>query len=125
VRRQANSYRAIAYETTAKLTVNVVLSIAAVSALANLLPYRASQEVKLRELQAAVGLTGERVQQVQDKFMYRFDPNQARESMQELTNRIDPLRRQIILQDPQKPVPASQPHPAVKQTLANQTVPGQ
>jgi hypothetical protein len=99
-RKKAKSYRAIAYETTAKLTVNIVLSIAAVGALFQLLPYRSSQEVKLQELQAAVKSTGSRVQQVQAKFSYYFDPSQARESMQELTGRIDPQRRQIVWKAP-------------------------
>jgi len=99
-RRKANHHRAIAYEAAAKLTVNVVLSIAAIGALFQLLPYRSSQEVKLQELQAAVKSTGNRVQQVQSKFSYYFDPSQARESMQELTGRIDPQRRQIVWKAP-------------------------
>lgn len=94
--RQRNSHRAIAWETTAKLTVNIVLSVAAVTALAQLLPYRSSQEVKLQELDAAVQSTHGRVQREQAKFSYYFDPYHARENMQELTDRIDPLRRRII-----------------------------
>lgn len=99
-RRKAKHYRAIACETTAKIIVNTVLSIAAIGALFQLLPYRSSQEIKLQELQAAVKSTGSRVQQVQSKFSYYFDPSQARESMQELTGRIDPQRRQIVWKAP-------------------------
>lgn len=99
-RKKAEPYRAIAYETAAKITVNAVLSIAAIGALFQLLPYRSSQEIKLQELQAAVKSTGSRVQQVQSKFSYYFDPSQARESMQELTGRIDPQRRQIVWKAP-------------------------
>ncbi len=99
-RRKAKPYRAIACETAAKIAVNTVLSIAAIGALFQLLPYRSSQEVKLQELQAAVKSTGSRVQQVQSKFSYYFDPSQARESMQELTGRIDPQRRQIVWKAP-------------------------
>jgi hypothetical protein len=99
-RKKTKPYRAIACETAAKLTVNVVLSIAAIGALFQLLPYRSSQEIKLQELQAAVKSTGKRVQQVQSKFSYYFDPSQARESMQELTGRIDPQRRQIVWKAP-------------------------
>jgi len=95
-RRRSTPYQAIAYETAAKLAVNVVLSVAAVMTLAHLIPYRSAQEVKLQELNAAVQTTGDRVQRVQSKFGYYFDPSQARESMQELTDRIDPSRRQII-----------------------------
>ncbi|MBM0741456.1 hypothetical protein JOY44_07485 [Phormidium sp. CLA17] len=99
-RRKTKPYRAIACETVAKITVNAVLSIAAIGALFQLLPYRSSQEIKLQELQAAVKSTGSRVQQVQSKFSYYFDPSQARESMQELTGRIDPQRRQIVWKAP-------------------------
>jgi hypothetical protein len=112
-RKRAAPYQAIAYEATAKLAVNVVLSVAAVVTLAHLLPYRSAQEVKLQELSAAVKTTGDRVQRVQSKFSYYFDPNQARESMQELTDRIDPARKQIIWKDPaSKPVTAPQPEMA-------------
>ncbi|PZV11109.1 MAG: hypothetical protein DCF22_15220 [Leptolyngbya sp.] len=100
LRKKAKPYRAIAYEAAAKLTVNVVLSIASIGALFQLLPYRSSQEIKLQELQAAVKSTGNRVEQVQSKFSYYFDPSQARESMQELTGRIDPQRRQIVWKAP-------------------------
>lgn len=103
--RRPNHHKAIAYEMTAKLTVNVVLSVTAVVTLAHLLPYRSAQEVKLQELNAAVRTTGDRVQRVQSKFSYYFDPSQARESMQELTDRVDPLRRQIVWKEPgSKPV---------------------
>ncbi|MDX2229107.1 MAG: hypothetical protein NW220_05695 [Leptolyngbyaceae cyanobacterium bins.349] len=95
-RKSSHPYRAIAYETTAKLMVNVVLSVAAVTALAQLLPYRATQVGKIQELDAALKSTGERVQGVQNRFQNFFDPYQARENMQELTDRIDPNRRRII-----------------------------
>ncbi|MGQ9869358.1 slr1601 family putative cell division protein [Leptodesmis sp.] len=111
--KRSKPYQAIVYETTAKLAVNVVLSVAAVVTLAHLLPYRSAQEVKLQELHAAVKTTGDRVQRVQSKFTYYFDPSQARESMQELTDRIDPLRRQIIWKEPDsKPVPTQLPETA-------------
>lgn len=104
-RKRQAPHQAIVYETTAKLAVNVVLSVAAVVTLAHLLPYKSAQEVKLQELNAAVKTTGDRVQRVQSKFSYYFDPNQARESMQELTDRIDPSRRQIVWKEPaSKPV---------------------
>ncbi|HEY9615492.1 MAG TPA: hypothetical protein V6C64_01535 [Microcoleaceae cyanobacterium] len=98
--KQRQVYREIAYEASAKLAVNVVVSVAATAALIQLLPYRASQEVRLQELQAAVQSTGDRVQRVQSSFNYYFDPSQTREIMQEQSNRIDPYRRQIIWKQP-------------------------
>lgn len=100
-KQQGSPYQAIAYETVAKLSVNVVLSLAAVSALVHLLPYRAAQETKVQELEAAVQSTSNRVQREREKFSYYFDPYQMRESMQELTDRIDPLRRRVVWQTPQ------------------------
>ncbi len=109
-RKRPTPYQAIVYETAAKLAVNMVLSAAAIVTLAHLLPYRSAQEGKLQELNAAVKTQGDRVQRVQSKFSYYFDPNQARESMQELTDRIDPSRRQIIWKDPaSKPATTTQP----------------
>lgn len=100
-RRQKASYQAIAYETTAKLLVNVVLSVVAVSALINLLPYRSSQVSKMEEMEAAVRTTRERVERERARFSYYFDPYQVRENMEQLTDRIDPSRKRIIWKTPE------------------------
>ncbi|WP_421657099.1 hypothetical protein [Leptothermofonsia sp. ETS-13] len=99
-RKRQSPYRAIAVETGIKLAVNVLLSAVAISALVRLLPYRAAQESKLKELSVAVESTNKRVSQVQANFRQYFDPTQARALMQQTTNRIDPSQRQIILQPP-------------------------
>lgn len=111
-RKRSHPHRAIAYETTAKLIVNVVLSVAAVSALVQLLPYRAAQEGKIQELEAAVKSTNQRVQGVQARFQNFFDPYQARENMQDLTDRIDPLRRRVIWKAPASNPPVQAQPPA-------------
>jgi len=103
--QRSHPYRAIAYETTAKLAVNVVLSVAAIAALVQLLPYRASQVGKIQELDAAVKSTQNRVQTVQTRFQNFFDPYQARENMQQLTDRIDPMRRKVIWKAPTATAP--------------------
>ncbi len=115
-RKRVSAHQSIAYEATAKLVVNVVLSVTALVALVQLLPYRSAQDVKLQELNAAVKSTGDRVQRVQSRFSYYFDPYQARESMQELTDRIDPSRRRIIWQAPANPASAKPPAPQAKPT---------
>lgn len=99
-RKPGATHRAIAYETTAKLMVNVVLSVAAVAALVQLLPYRAAQVGKIQELDAALRSTDNRVQGVQARFQNFFDPYQARQNMQDLTDRIDPLQRRVIWKSP-------------------------
>ncbi|MBF2029191.1 MAG: hypothetical protein IGS48_20915 [Oscillatoriales cyanobacterium C42_A2020_001] len=113
-RKRSHPHRAIAYETTAKLVVNLVLSVAAISALVQLLPYRAAQEGKVQELEAAVKSTDRRVQGVQARFQNFFDPYQARENMQDLTDRIDPLRRRVIWKAPATPPVKTQPPVAPK-----------
>lgn len=99
-RKQRHSQRAIALEAGVKLTVNVVLSMAAITALTHLLPYRTAQEAKLQEVQAAAKSTNDRLQRTQSLFSRYFDPYQARAIMQEQANRIDPNQRQVILDDP-------------------------
>lgn len=92
-------YRAIALETTVKLAVNVTLSVAAVSALVQLLPYHLSIQTKLGEVRAEVKLTQARVNGLQKEFKGAFDPQQAKTNMQQQSYRVDPARRQIVLID--------------------------
>lgn len=109
VRRQKGVYEAIAYEAAAKLSVNVLLSVAAIGALLHLVPYRGAQTTKIHELDAALESTSERLGREQEKFSYYFDSYQMRETMQELTDRIDPNRRRIVWKTPAtpaKPAPA-------------------
>lgn len=95
-RKQPHPYRAIALETSAKLAVNLVLSMAAIAALVQLLPYRVSQQAKLTELQAEVASTGDRVKRLQTEFNHNFDPAQAQAVMEEQTTRIDARKRNIL-----------------------------
>jgi hypothetical protein len=89
-------YRAITFEATVKLSVNVAVSIAAIATLVQLVPHLGSQQAKLQEVQAATRSASQRVQHNQGRFNYYFDASQTRTIMQEQTNRIDPNRRQII-----------------------------
>ncbi|MBD2036865.1 hypothetical protein H6F86_06560 [Phormidium sp. FACHB-592] len=89
-------YRAALIETTVKLSVNVVLSAAAIGALSQLLPYRSSQAAKLQELQVTVAATEERVERTQNKFKQYFDPYQTGANMQAQSNRIGTQQRRIV-----------------------------
>lgn len=91
------SYRVMALETTAKLTVNIVLSAAAVAGLVKLLPYQWSQQAKLQEIQTEVKQTESRVNHLQTGFSRYFDPQQSKSVMQEQSNRVAPGQRQVIL----------------------------
>ena len=97
--RRSKPYNAIALETFAKLAVNVTLSIAAVAALVQLLPYHFSTQTKLREIREEVSETQARVNGLQNKFNGAFDPQQAKTVMQQQSYRVDPARRQIVLMD--------------------------
>ncbi|MBD1907308.1 hypothetical protein NDI37_26305 [Funiculus sociatus GB2-A5] len=96
-RRHPN--RGTLVETTAKLTVNIVLSSAAISALAQLLPYHMSQQAKLSDIQEEVKRTEKRVNRLSDNFRRYFDPQQAKSVMQEQSHRVDPSQRQVVLMD--------------------------
>lgn len=98
-RRYSKPYRAIALETCAKLAVNITLSVAAVTALVQLLPYHLSTQAKLREIREDVKQTQARVNGLQNEFKGAFDPQQAKTVMQQQSYRVDPARRQIVLMD--------------------------
>jgi len=106
LRQPQQRHRALAYEITLKLAVNVLVSAAAIIALARLLPYNQAQESKLQELNATVKSTSDRVQRVRTEFSYYFDPHQARTIMQEQSDRIDPQRRPIVWTSPKPTAPA-------------------
>ena len=98
-------HRSLAIEATIKLTVNLVLSTVSIAALAQLIPYRSTQETKLQEIQAAVQSAKARTQQNQANFSHYFDPAQAKSLMQQHSNRIDPNQRPIVWQEPKDPLP--------------------
>jgi uncharacterized membrane protein (DUF106 family) len=99
----------MAVQTTAKLTINVLLSAVAVSALVKLVPYYLSQQEKLQEIQTEIKLTEERVKSLRTDFNRYFDPQQAKSIMQEQSNRVDPGQRPVILTN--KPVKVEQQVP--------------
>ncbi|MBW4470714.1 MAG: hypothetical protein KME45_09950 [Stenomitos rutilans HA7619-LM2] len=103
IKQQRRPYRAVVIESTVKLSVNVTLSMVAISALTQLLPYRASQATKLQELQVTVRSTGERVQRVQERFNQYFDPAQTDANMQAQSNRIGTQQRRIVWSQPARP----------------------
>lgn len=92
--RRINQARAL--EITVMLAVNALLSATAVVALVQLIPYQRSQHAKLQEMQSQVEVAQERVDRVKQQFNRNFDPQQARQIMQEQTNRIDPKQRQVV-----------------------------
>lgn len=91
------SYQVMALETTAKIGVNIVISIAATSALVQLLPYHWLQQEKLREIGTEVKLMQARVNGLQTLFSRNFDPRETKSIMQQQSYRFDPSQRPVVL----------------------------
>jgi len=98
--RKPRSHRPQAFEVTAKLAVNLLLSATAVVALVQLIPYLRSQQAKLQEMRAEVKLATDRVNQAKAQFDRNLDPKQARRIMQEQANRIEPQQLQVVWTHP-------------------------
>ncbi|EHC11099.1 hypothetical protein [Fischerella thermalis] len=94
------SYQVMALETTAKIGVNIVISVAAVTALVRLLPYHWSQQAKLQEINTELRQVEARVNALNVEFSRNFDPRQAKSIMQEQGYRFDPNQRPIMLIKP-------------------------
>ncbi len=109
--RPRRPHRLIALETTAKLTVNVLISTAAVAAIGQLLPYQWLQQQKLHEINAEVSQLEGHVNRLRSDFNRYFDPQQAKNIMQEQSHRVDPTQRQIIWLHQHKAVEPAVPSP--------------
>jgi hypothetical protein len=94
--KKRHPHRAIAIETTAKLAVNVVFSVAAILTLIQLLPYCESQWTKLQEVKLEKLRASKRVDSLDLKFNRYFDPSQASAIMQEQSNRTGAQRQRIF-----------------------------
>jgi hypothetical protein len=86
----------MAIETTAKIGVNILISAAAISALAHLIPHNWVQQEKLRTMRTQVSLMETRVNTIKTEFNRNFDPTQTSRIMQEQGYRIDPNQHPIV-----------------------------
>ncbi|MEH2066993.1 MAG: hypothetical protein V7K47_02275 [Nostoc sp.] len=91
------SYQVMALESTAKIAVNLFITAAAASALAQLLPYQWLQQQKLREIRTEVNLMKGHVDSLQAEFNRNFDPQQAKSIRQQQGYRFDPSQRRVVL----------------------------
>ncbi|BAZ82909.1 MAG: hypothetical protein ACKO9I_21490 [Sphaerospermopsis kisseleviana] len=94
------SYQIMALETSAKITVNLVIITAAVSALSQLMPYHRLQQDKLREIRTEVKLMQGRVDDLRTEFSRNFDPSQANSIRQEQSYRFAPSQLPVVLINP-------------------------
>jgi hypothetical protein len=94
------SYQVMALETSAKITVNLVIITAALSALIQLLPYHWLQQDRLREIRTEVKLLEARVNNLRAEFSRNFDPSQANAIKKEQSYRLAPNQKQLIFINP-------------------------
>ncbi len=94
------SYQVMAWESTAKIAVNLFITAAAASALVQLLPYHWLQQEKLREIRTEVNLMEGHVNKLQAEFSRNFDPQQAQSIRQQQGYRFDPSQRRVVLMNP-------------------------
>lgn len=89
-------HQAIAIEASLKLGLNLVLSVASITALIKLWPYQEIQQTKLAEVRRAVQETQSRVDKLRGQLNRNFDPEQTQRLMQEQSYRVNPNQRRIF-----------------------------
>lgn len=75
--------RAIALESSVKLTVNLLLAIVATTTIAKLVPYYQSQQSRLETLEESVTIAERKNADLRKEFDRNFDPTQTSRIMQE------------------------------------------
>ncbi|MBN8564658.1 MAG: hypothetical protein J0L70_29440 [Leptolyngbya sp. UWPOB_LEPTO1] len=111
LRRQVRS-RVLAAEALIKLSVNALISTAAIAALTQLIPYGVTQQAKLKEIQTEVKTADTRVSRLKAAFNRNFDPHQASKVAQEQANVMPPDSRMVVLGDVEPPAQTAQATPA-------------
>lgn len=92
--------QAIAFESSVKLTVNLLLSIVATTTIAKLVPYYQSQQRQLTTLEASVEVAEQKNAELRSQFDRNFDPAQASRIMQEQSGMSYPNQKQVIWTTP-------------------------
>ncbi len=98
--------QAIAFESSVKLTVNLLLAIVATTTIAKLVPYYQSQQSRLTTLQESVQVAERKNVELRSQFNRNFDPTQAARIMQEQSGMSYPSQKNIIWE---KPTPSKNP----------------
>ncbi|MEB3210686.1 MAG: hypothetical protein VKL39_05005 [Leptolyngbyaceae bacterium] len=98
--RYQTKRRLFQMESYAAVAVNLTLAIAASIGLVRLVVYNLEQQAKVDLLEAEVGKTRARVDQVREEFEQYFDPYQATSAARQQSHRIEPGQARIILTEP-------------------------
>ncbi|MEO1393095.1 MAG: hypothetical protein AAFV90_09305 [Cyanobacteria bacterium J06634_5] len=96
----AGARQAIAFESSVKLTVNLLLAIVATTTIAKLVPYYQSQQERLSTLQESVQVAERKNSKLRSQFDRNFDPAQASRIMQEQSGRAYPNQKKVIWTSP-------------------------
>jgi len=98
----AGARKAIAFESSVKLTVNLLLATVAATTIAKLVPYYQSQQSRLVTLEASVQVAERKNAALRSEFSRNFDPAQASQIMQEQSGMGYPNQKKIIWKTPLK-----------------------
>lgn len=96
----AGARRAIALESSVKLTVNLLLGIVAATTIAKLVPYYQSQQDRLASLEESVGVAERKNAELRQEFDRNFDPAQTSRIMQEQSGMGYPNQKKVIWSEP-------------------------
>ncbi|MEL6938155.1 MAG: hypothetical protein AAFO84_03070 [Cyanobacteria bacterium J06598_1] len=96
----AGARRAIAFESSVKLTVNLLLAIVATTTIAKLVPYYQNQQQRLSQLETSVERAEQKNAELRSQFNRNFDPTQAKRIMQEQSGLAYPNQKKVIWTEP-------------------------
>ncbi len=92
--------RAIAFESSVKLTVNLLLATVAATTIAKLVPYYQGQQQRLSTLQESVTSAEKKNAELRSQFSRNFDPTQAGRIMQEQSGMGYPNQKPVVWTEP-------------------------
>ena len=96
----AGARRALALESSVKLTVNLLLAVIAGTTVAKLVPYYQAQQEQLGTLQESVTQAEAKNAELRSQFSNNFDPAQAPRIMQEQSGMGYPNQKKVIWTKP-------------------------
>lgn len=92
--------QAIVFESSVKLTVNLLLAIVATTTIAKLVPYYQAHQQRLTTLQDAVAVAEHKNAELRSQFTNNFDPAQAARIMQEQSGLGYANQKRVVWESP-------------------------
>ena len=92
--------RAIIFESSVKLTVNLLLATVAATTIAKLVPYYQFQQSRLATLEESVQVAERKNAELRSQFDRNFDPTQTSRIMQEQSGLGYPNQKRIVWEMP-------------------------